>query len=218
MVMVRIMKKIYKDYLMDKIKLKKWQIIGIFCLIIVISGMFGWLYEYIFYYFNSGMKTWYWRGANFLPWINIYATGSIMIIILTHKFKKNPLLVFLITALSTGILEYFSGLAMLELKGMRCWDYNTEILNFGNIDGFVCLRSVTIFGLCGMLLVYGVIPLCIYFSKHINKKVFLIVSISLCSIFLFDELYNLLFSKILDTPRASHIYKDLGFHYMNYYK
>ena len=62
------------DYKFDKITM-----LGIFALVIVITGIFGFLYEYIFYYFNGGMKGFYWRGGNFLPWINIYATGSLMI-------------------------------------------------------------------------------------------------------------------------------------------
>lgn len=213
------MKETFKKYMEDDIKLELWQIIGITSLIIVISGIFGWIYEYIFYFFNSGMKQFYLRGANFLPWINIYATGSIMIIILTHKLKKNPLLIFLISALSTGILEYFSGYFMYKLgNGIRCWDYNTEILSFGNIDGFVCLRSVTFFGLSALILMYLIVPFCIYLSKKMSKKTFLILSISLCFIFLFDEFYNLIFARILNLPRASEIYKNLGFKYMDYYK
>ena len=77
------MKNIYIKYLNNELKLETWQKIGVICLVIVITGIFGWLYEFIFYYFNSGMKEFYWRGANFLPWINIYATGSIMIMILS---------------------------------------------------------------------------------------------------------------------------------------
>ena len=165
------------------------------------------------------MKEFYYRGGNFLPWINIYATGSLMIIILTNKLKKHPFQIFLISAISTGILEYFSGLAMYKIgNGLRCWDYNTEILNFGNIDGFVCLRSVTFFGLSALLLIYVILPFCIYLSKKINKKTFLIISITLCSIILFDEFYNLLFARILNLPRATDIYKKIGFHYMDYYK
>lgn len=213
------MKEVLKKYINNNIKLEKWQIIGIACLIIVISGVFGWIYEFIFYYFNSGMKQLYWRGGNFLPWINIYATGSFIIIFLTHKLKKHPILIFLISVISTGILEYFSGLAMYKIgNGLRCWDYNTEILNFGNIDGFVCLRSVTFFGLSALFLMYVLIPLCIYLSKKINKKTFLIISITLCSIFLFDELYNLIFARILNLPRATEIYKNIGFKFMDYYK
>ena len=213
------MKEIFYKYINNESKLETWQKIGILCLVIVITGIFGWIYEFIFYYFNSGMKEFYWRGANFLPWINIYATGSIMIIILTKKLKKHPLLIFLIAFISTGILEYFSGLAMYKLMdGIRCWDYNTEILNFGNIDGFVWLRSVTFFGLSALLLMYCIVPSCIYLSKKMNKHTFLTFSILLCSIFLFDEFYNLLFAKLLKLPRSVDIYKNVGIKYMDYYK
>ena len=213
------MKELYNKYLNNELKLETWQKIGIICLVIVISGIFGWIYEFIFYYFNSGMKEFYWRGANFLPWINIYATGSIMIILLTRKLKKHPLLIFLIAFISTGILEYFTGLAMYKLmNGIRCWDYNTEILNYGNIDGFVCLRSVTFFGLSALLLMYVIVPTCIYISTKIKKEVFLAFTITVCFLFLFDEFYNLIFSKILNFPRSADIYKSIGIKYMDYYK
>lgn len=213
------MKQLYNDYLNNEIKLDKWTIIAVISLIIVITGVFGFVYEFIFYYFNSGMETFYYRGANFLPWINIYATGSIMIYLLTRKFKKKPLLVFLIAFFSTGVLEYFSGFAMYKLMdGIRCWDYNTEILNFGNINGFVCLRSVTFFGLSGLLLMYVIIPFILYLSKKANKKVFVTISITLGVIFLFDEFYNLIFANLLSLPRARDVYTKLGFKYMNYYK
>ena len=209
------MKKFFSDY-MNGIKLSKWQIIGILCLIFVISGVFGWIYEFFFYYFNGGMEKFYWRGGNFLPFINIYATGAIMICILAYKFRKNPFLVFLIAFISTGILEYFSGLVIYEFFGLRFWDYNTEILNFGNIGGYVCLRSVSFFGLSALLLIYLIVPFCIYLSTHVKKKTFLIVSISVFSIFLFDEMYNLVFSRVLGLPRAHDVYESIGFNFMNY--
>ena len=104
------------------------------------------------------------------------------------------------------------------MNGIRCWDYNTEILNFGNIGGFVCLRSVTFFGLSALLLIYGIVPICIYVSTIIKKEVFLAFSITICAIFLFDELYNLLFAKTLNLPRSADIYKKIGIKYMDYYK
>lgn len=213
------MKEVYNNYMNDKIKLERWQKICIIFLIVVIAGMIGWIYEYIFYYFNGGMKKFYWRGANFLPWINIYATGALMIILLTRKFKNKPFLVFIISVISTGVLEYFSGLGMYKLRGgLRCWNYNTEILNFGNIGGFVCLRSVLCFGLSALLLIYIIVPICIYLSKKVNKKTFIVVTTTLFILFISDELYNLIVARIFDLPRASSIYKKLGFSYMNYYK
>ena len=211
------MKKWYKNYLNKKPSFDKERWIGIFCLIFTISGVFGFLYEFIFYYFNGGMVKFYWRGGNFLPWINIYAIGAGLIYFLTFKLRKKPYLVFLISMISTGILEFFSGYFMDIIRdGNRCWDYNNEILNFGNIGGFVCLRSILIFGLSSLLLMYVVIPFCFYLAKKSNKKTFLIISVSLFSIIMIDEVYNLLISRIFNLPRAYGTYKKLGFNFVKF--
>ena len=211
------MKEKYKNFLEKEHSFDKMTMLGIFCLVIVITGIFGFIYEFIFYYFNGGMKLFYWRGGNFLPWINIYATGSIMIYFLTYRFRKKPWKVFLISMISTGILEYFSGLGMYIIgNGKRCWDYNSEILNFGNIHGFVCLRSVLFFGLSALLLIYVIFPLCFYLAEKMNKKLFLTISITLCSIILIDEFYNLLFARIFKLPRAYDVYKKLGFKFVTF--
>ena len=208
---------LFNKYINDKIKFENWQIIGILFLIIVLSGIFGWMYEFIFYYFNGGMKVWYMQGGNFLPWINIYAVGAILIILFTYIIKKNPFLVFTIAIILTGLLEYFSGLFIFKLcNGLRVWDYNQEILNYGNIDGFVCFRSVLFFGLSSLILMSVMLPLCIYLSKRMNKKTFLIISIILFSVVMFDEIYNLVIARVLNTARASKIYQKIGFKYVKF--
>ena len=204
----------YKDYLNKDHNFDKKTMLGIFCLIIVISGMFGWLYEVVFYYFNSGMTEIYWRGGNFLPWINIYAMGAILIYVLTYKKRKNPLFVFIVSMISTGILEYIGGAFMEHIMHIKCWDYTNEILSFGNINGYVCLRSVLVFGISALLLMYLIVPLCFYLAKKIPRKTFLILSYTICAIFIFDELYNLIFANLLNLPRASEVYKSLGFKYL----
>ena len=198
-------------------ELDREQKIGVACLVFAITGFVGWIYEFVFYYLNSGMTTFYYRGANFFPWINIYATGSLLIYILTRNLKNKPGLVFLVSLISTGILEFLSGYLIYHLgNGARFWDYNTEIFSYGNIGGFVCLRSVLCFGLSGLLLMYIVIPFCEYLAKKSNKKVFLIIAVTLAGLILFDELYNLMFARILGLPRANAIYKKIGFKYMKY--
>ena len=210
------MKEKYLKYLNEDIKFDKETMIGIFCLLVVITGVFGFLYEFIFYYFNGGMKTFYWRGGNFLPWINIYATGSIMIYLLTYKDRKKPLKVFLTSVITTGILEYFSGLGMDKIAGKRCWDYSQEILGALNINGYVCLRSVLVFGVFSLLLIYLVLPLIFYIAKKSNKKVFITTSIILCSIIMIDEFYNLLIARIFHLPRAYNVYSKLGVPYVKF--
>ena len=211
------MKKNLKNYLNKEPKFDKSTMLGIYCLIIVLSGIFGWIYEVIFYYFNSGMKQLYWRGSNFLPWINIYAIGAILIILLTFKKRKNPLYVFGISIITTGILEYIGGWILENLMNVKCWDYTQEILSFGNINGYVCIRSVLIFGIFSLVLMYLVLPFCFYIAKKMKKKHFLILSYTLCTIFLIDEIYNLVFTKMFSLPKASSIYKNLGLPYL-YFK
>ena len=216
------MKEFYKKYCNNEIKFDKLTMLGVIALIVVIAGLFGFVYEFIFYYFNSGMKEFYYRGGNFLPWINIYATGSLVVYFLTRKFKKNKknaIIIFIISVIATGILEYIGGWSLYTFgNGFRCWDYNTEILNFGNINGYVCLRSVLFFGASCLLLMYGIIPMCYYIAYKVPKKKFLIIAFTLCGIILLDEVYNLLIARVFDLPRASDIYKQLGFKYVSFKK
>ncbi len=211
------MDKKYSNYFNHGYSFDKITMFGIMCLIIVISGFFGWLYEFIFYYLNSGMEKFYFRGGNFLPWINIYAIGAILVLFINYKNRRKPLKVFIYSIVITGILELVSGFVMYTyFDGFRCWNYNTEILNFGNIGGFVCLRSVLFFGLSSLLLIYVITPLCFFIASKINTKTFLIISIGLCSIVLLDEIYNLIIARVFDIYRASDIYKQLGFNYMQF--
>ena len=208
-------KKFYKKYINTDIKLNIKEIFVIVCLVYVVAGVFGWLYEFIFYWMNSGFKTFYWRGANYLPWINIYAYGSFLIIFLTYKLRKKPWLVFLISMISTGILEYCTGYVIYgKLGWIKCWDYNQEILNFGNIGGYVCLRSVTIFGICGLILIYGLLPLFIKLVKTVDIKKMLVISISLFAIFFIDNAYNFKLYKYFPIPKASDFYSSKGIKYL----
>ena len=210
------MKEKYKSYINDEHIFDKERWLGIFALIIVIGGVFGFIYEYIFYYFNGGMKAFYWRGGNFLPWINIYAIGGILIYFLTYNHRKEPLKVFAIGLLVSGLLEYISGWALDKIcGGNRYWDYSNEILNFGNINGYVCFRSILFFGVSSLFFIYVIVPFCFYLARVVPKKVFVIVTLTLCAIVLFDELYNLVFSKLLDLPNAIAIYRKMGIKFRN---
>ncbi len=198
-------------------KLLPYQQVGIILLTWVFAGFFGWVYEFIFYYFDGGTGEFYMQGGNLLPWINIYAVGAILIMVLVQllKLKKHPWLVFLVSVVATGLLEFVSGWLVYVIgNGTRYWDYNTEILSFGNIGGFVCLRSVLIFGVSALMLVYLVVPFFVKLAKRMSKRAFLILAISLFSIVMVDEIYNLLASKVFGWPDAMELYKSMGWKYL----
>ena len=167
-------------------KLSKRNIFNLLVLILIIGGITGFIYEEVFYYFDLGKLVK--RGSSFGPWIPIYAFGSVFITVLTYKFKEKPLIVFLLSLIITGTLEYLTGMFFYEVLHTRLWDYNTEILNFGNINGYICLRSVLLFGFAGVFLVYFIVPKLLIFIKN-TKQIFLNrLCIFLLSIFSLDIL------------------------------
>jgi uncharacterized membrane protein len=208
------MKKVGKD---KTAKLLPYQQVGIILLTWVFAGFFGWVYEFVFYYFDGGTGEFYMQGGNLLPWINIYAVGAILIMVLVQllKLKKHPWLVFLVSVVATGILEFVSGWLVYVIgNGTRYWDYNTEIWNFGNIGGFVCLRSVLMFGVSALILVYLVVPFFVKLARVMSRRAFLILAISLFSIVMLDEIYNLLASKFFGWPDAMEFYRSMGWKYL----
>lgn len=150
--------------------------INMLVLIMIISGFFGFIYETIFYRIDLGYFVK--RGSTFGPWIPIYAFGGILITLFSYRFRKNPLWIFLINCLVTGILEYTTGYVLYEFFHTRLWDYNTEIWNWGNINGFICARSIIFFGLSSLFLIYVLIPLLKKMVKKFSEtKITLLSSI-----------------------------------------
>ncbi len=68
---------------------------------------------------------------------------------------------------------------------MRLWNYSNVILNWGNLNGYICVRSVITWGLFGMLLMYGVLPLAEKFQNR-RPKAFNIVTFALFGLFVLD--------------------------------
>ena len=209
------LKSTFRDYMEGKIKLETYQKMGVWFLLVVFAGFFGWVYEMIFYFFDGGTGEFYMQGGNFLPWINIYAIGTVFIILLCMKFRKNPWLVFFSSVLVSGVVEFVAGwLVYIIGNGTRYWDYNTEILNFGNIGGFVCLRSVLFFGVSALFLIYMVVPFFVYLAKRMSKRAFLALAISLFAVVMVDEVYNILASKIFGWPDAMDFWRAMGWKYL----
>lgn len=163
--------------------------ISVILLMMVIAGIFGFIYETIFYRIDLGYFVK--RGITYGPWITIYAVGSLLIYLSTYKWKNSPLKVFLISGLVCGILELLTGYLLFKFNGERLWDYNIEIWNYGNIGGYICLRSVLFFAMSGLLLIYYIVP----FIEKIYKKMpkeFTNISFILSFIFFIDTVISII--------------------------
>lgn len=145
--------------------------IRVLMLLFVTGGISGWLYEMVFYRINFGYFVK--RGHGLGPWLPIYAFGSLLILFAAYRFKEKPLLVILICGGVTGLLEYATGWFLYTFfDGLRLWDYNTEIWNWGNIGGYVCFRSVLVFALAGLALVRLIFPFLLDLAEKLERPVF----------------------------------------------
>lgn len=125
------------------------------CVVFAMGGIGGWIYEMFFYRLALGefIK----RGQGVGPWLPIYAFGAWLLLAATVRMRKKWL-VFLAGALILGAFECLSGFLLLRLGGLRLWNYNEERWNFGNVGGFICLRSVLMFGVLGSIARFGIYP------------------------------------------------------------
>lgn len=177
---------------MTKARIAK--LIPLLMLTFVFAGIVGFLYEEVCVYINDG--EFFKRGTTFGPWIPIYGFGSLIIFFATVKLRRKPLPVFLVSALLCGTLELVSGFVLDRFFHLRLWDYSLVILNWGNLNGYICVRSVITWGLMGLFFICVMLPL---FEKSQNKrpKAFNVVSFVSFGLFVLDIVLSL----TLNTPK-----------------
>ena len=167
--------------------LRKFDTICYLALIFWVFGIVGWVYEMLFYRLNDGMFVE--RGQGFGPWLPIYGFGSVFICLFAMRFRKSMPAVFLMSALVSGVVEYLTGWVFYTFfDGLRLWDYNTEIWNWGNINGYICLRSILLFAFSGVFLIYIAVPMIGKLKELLAEKVFRVICIGPAVLFLIDIL------------------------------
>ena len=76
------------------------------------------------------------RGTLHGPWLPIYGTGGVIILVLLKKLREKPALEFVAAMVLCGCLEYFSSWYLeMTHDGQRWWDYTGYFLN---INGRIC--------------------------------------------------------------------------------
>ena len=150
----------------------------------------GWLWEVLLYIIKEGRFVN--RGTMYGPWLPIYGTGCVLVLLLLipKKFKKitdNPILTFIIIMMICAIIEYFSGWSCEYFKCARYWDYSGYFLN---IQGRICLECTIFFGIGGTACIYLIAPKLDRLFKKISLKTTFIICIGLISLFCVDWLYS----------------------------
>ena len=107
----------------------------------------GWIYESILVSIQERRPV----NRGFLngPLCPIYGTGAVTAIVVLGQVR-NPVVVFILSAVGACLLEYVTSWVMEQFFHARWWDYS----NFRfNLNGRICLWGALIFGIGGVFIV-----------------------------------------------------------------
>ncbi len=110
-------------------------------------SFFGWCFEST--YVSLKRKRLTNRGFMRGPFLPLYGSGAIMMLVVSMPFQDNLLLVYIAGFLGATALEYVTGVIMEKLFGVRYWDYSDKPFNF---QGQICLGSSVAWGFLTILM------------------------------------------------------------------
>lgn len=127
------------------------------------------------------------RGFLCGPYCPIYGVGSLFILFALLRFKKDPVIVFVLGAIITSSLEYFTSFILEKIFHNKWWDYADQKCN---INGRICLQNTLLFGLGSLVIIYMAEPV---IEKMLNSLPNLAINITAYSfvfIFIVDCIYS----------------------------
>ena len=176
-------------------------------LLFLFFAVCGWIYEVIWTYFDDGV--WANRGFLFGPWLPIYGFGGMLIYGIFYKQIKKPvyigkvnirfLLLFLYICLLTTVVE-LAATYIIELTGTPftvLWDYSNHFLNF---QGRICLDASVRFGVLGLMIIYGALPLYRKVIAIKNQKVINVIAWGFIAVFALDCILRIPFGNNYTGP------------------
>lgn len=110
-------------------------------------SFFGWCFESAYVSLKSRhlVNRGFMRG----PFLPLYGSGAIMMLLVSMPFRDNLFLVYIAGCIGATALEYVTGVAMEALFKVRYWDYSKNRFNF---QGHICLGSSLAWGFLTILM------------------------------------------------------------------
>lgn len=145
----------------------------------------GWLWEVSLHLISDGVFVN--RGVLHGPWLPIYGTGGVLILILLKRLRDRPLWEFVSATALCGCVEYYTAWYLeMTHDGTKWWDYSGYFLN---LHGRICAEGLLVFGLGGIAIVYVAAPLLDNLFRKIRNQILLPICVILVILFGCDQIY-----------------------------
>lgn len=159
----------------------------IYILLFFIYSILGWFMEVIRIFLNPKIHKVINRGFLIGPYLPIYGFGVVAITILLGKYKNDIPVLFWLSMITCGILEYGTSYLMEKLFNARWWDYSKRKFN---INGRICLETLLPFGIAGTLIICFVNPVFINLINMLPEIVIHFLCGGLIAIFSVDTIVS----------------------------
>lgn len=146
----------------------------------------GWLWEVGYHLMTDGKFVN--RGVLLGPWLPIYGTGGVLILLGLRRFFDRPGRLFFMIMGICGIVEYITGWWLETFLHTRWWDYRDYTFQ---LQGRVCLIGLLVFGTGGLALVYWLAPRVDRLIQKMGKQTRGIVCAALIAILALDLIYSI---------------------------
>ena len=164
---------------------KSYTLLNLIMMFFIISFI-GWLWEVSLHLVSDGVFVN--RGVMHGPWLPIYGTGGVLILIALKSLREKPAVEFISGVALCGIVEYFTAWHLeMTHNGQKWWDYTGYFIN---LDGRICGEGLLIFGLGGLAIVYLLAPALDNLLKKVNRKILAIIAAVLLVVFIGDQIYS----------------------------
>ena len=164
--------------------LKSYTLWDLFLIFIVISFI-GWSWEVALHLATSGNLVN--RGTLHGPWLPIYGSGAVIVMVVCNYYRKNPVAEFFSAIALCGFLEYMSGWYLETHFHQKWWSYKGYFLN---LHGRICAEGLLLFGVGCCFIVYILAPVLEYAFSRLKKKVMIAICLILLVIFAADAAYS----------------------------
>ena len=158
-----------------------WSVIMIF----FIMSFGGWVWAVSLHLITNGTVVN--RGVLHGPWLPIYGSGSVLILLLLYRFRNNPAIEFVMTMVVCGGIEYLTSYLLELANGKRWWDYSGYFLN---LNGRICAEGLLVFGVGGLVIIYVMAPLLDNLVQRMHHKILVVLCVGLICVFLTDQGYS----------------------------
>lgn len=163
-------------------------------LIFFIYSFLGWIIETISCSVIAKKKVLN-RGFLIGPYIPIYGTGALVMILFLTEYKKDPFVLFCMAVVYCSLIEYITSYLMEKLFLARWWDYTNKKFN---LNGRICLNNSLLFGVLGVILIYCIHPVVESLLLKVPENILIIISCIVFLIFFLDVIVTVLLLTKLD--------------------